>query len=249
MKTLLLSLLTLAHAVLTCHADVGELKLNGFNTSMSATVSFNDGLISETNQMPITQLNVTFTGSDKGQLIYNTFCIDLTHTVSVGQSYAVYPRSDLNSVFSNGARMSYIFAGFGLNDLTDNPIQAAAVQIALWDLSLPHNPTTFGPDAGTNNTYSSGDPGVFAVKLEGNPDATAISSLVNQYLMVSIGSTAEGSWLDATAAGSNVDRGESVMLSTVPEPNSFILLIVAASCFAACSLRIRAMFAHWPQTV
>jgi hypothetical protein len=231
-------LLTFACAVMTCQAaDVGNLTLNGFNTSMSATVSFNDGMSIGTGNVPITQLNVTYTGSDNSELTFNTFCIDLTHTVSVGQSYAVYPSSNLNSVFMNGARMAYIYGAFGVNDLTDNPIQAAAVQIALWDLSLAHDPTRFELDAASGtNSYSSGDP-VFSVNFGDNPNASTISSLVNQYLVESIGSTTEGNWLDASAAGGNLDRGESVLIEAVPEPNSVMLLIVAASCLARRKLR------------
>jgi hypothetical protein len=84
--------------------------------------------------------------------------------VSVGQTYAVDVRFDLATAFANGAQMAYILANFGVGDLSTNPDQAAAVQIALWDLSLNnHNPTSFGLDA--DGSYSSGDPSVFSVNF------------------------------------------------------------------------------------
>ena len=57
--------------------------------------------------------------------------------------------SVLRCEFANGSRIGYIFNTYGLDDLTGNPILAAAIQVALWDLSLNNdNPTSFGQDAG-----------------------------------------------------------------------------------------------------
>jgi hypothetical protein len=82
--------------------------------------------------------------------------------VSVGQTYAVTARDDVDTAFTNGARMAYIIDNFGAMDLTNNSDQAAAVQIAVWDLSLDnHDPTFFALDS--NGSYSSGDPNIFSV--------------------------------------------------------------------------------------
>jgi hypothetical protein len=82
--------------------------------------------------------------------LFDTFCIDLLHAVTDGQTYAVTPRNDLDAAFTNGARMAFVIDNFGAADLSSNPDQAAAVQIALWDLSLNHNPTFFRPGCRRN---------------------------------------------------------------------------------------------------
>jgi hypothetical protein len=148
--------------------------------------------------------------------------VDLLQTVSVGQTYALASRDDLATAFANGSRIAYVFQHFGLQNLTSDAIQAAAVQIALWDLSLNnHNPTTFGPDA--DGSYSSGDENIFSVSFGSNPDASQIASLTNQHLGASIGAATTGTWLDAAAAGSAPNRGESI-LQRVPAPSSGVMI-------------------------
>jgi hypothetical protein len=100
---------------------------------------------------------------------------------------------------------------YGVQDLSGNPAQAAAVQLALWDLALNnHNPTSFTlqPDG----SYSAGDGSVFDVRFNFPLDAAAIAPLVNQYLQGSIGATVQGGWLNAAANGTGPFRGESLLL-------------------------------------
>jgi hypothetical protein len=220
--------LALAVGVGPVRADT--ITVNGFNNDTPATVTFDDGVgHSGTTNTLLTQFHVTFTGGPGGPVTFNTFSIDLAHSVSVGQTYVVNVRGDVATAFTNGARIAYVFQTFGLPDLTNHPERAAAAQIVLWDLSLNnHNPTFFGPDLG-GTTYSSGDPSVFRVALGGNPDASQIAALANQYLQASVGAAMPGAWLDAAAAGDAANRGESLLLST-PEPSSLLLSVVAAGC-------------------
>jgi hypothetical protein len=176
---------------------------------------------------------VTYNSGSGTPITFNTFSIDLTHFASVGQTYAVTPGGDLAAAFTNGSRMAYVFQNFGLEDLTSNPVQAAAVQLAIWDLLLPHNPTFFAQDAG--GTYSSGDPSVFSVDLGSNPLAGQIAALTDQYLKASIGASTSGAWLDVTAAGNDPTRGVSV-LQPVPAPSSLVLSIAAVSCLGVWDL-------------
>src|SRR5262249_48779277 len=132
------------------------------------------------------------------------------------------------------SRIAFIFQSFGLPDLTNNPIQAAAVQVALFDLSLiNHNPIMFGMDPG--GTYSSGDPNVFNVDLVGNPNAAQIAGLVNQYLQASVGAAGPGRWLDASVAGAGSNHGPSV-LEPAPEPATLLQGLMAVGCLSAWSL-------------
>jgi hypothetical protein len=167
--------------------------INALNNSTTATVSFNDGSGPSSISTLLSQFNVTLSGAG-GPVTFNTFSIDLSHTVVSGQTYTVSPRGDLASAFVNGARMAFIFTQFGQQNLTGDPVQAAAVQISLWDLSLNnHAPTTFTLDA--DGSYSSGDENVFAVLFGANPNASQIAALTNQYLQSSIGAVTSGAWL------------------------------------------------------
>ena len=192
-------------------ADPGTVTVDTFNNTTQAIVHFDDGANSGTVNTLVTQFAVTYLNSDGSPVTFETFCIDLFHTVSPDQVYPVTLRDSLDPFYANGDRMRYILEHFGASDLSSNPDQAAAVQIALWDLSLNnHDPTFFGPDVG--GTYSSGDPNVFRVDLGSNPDAAAIAALVNQYLVASEGAATSGSWLDASAAGDSPQRGQSLLL-------------------------------------
>jgi len=220
----------LAVVVSTSRGRADLITVDAFNNNTPATVSFNDGAgHSGTMSENLTQFNVTFTGSST-TVTFDTFSVDLLHTATVGQTYSVTPRSDLATAFTNGSRIAFIYQNFGTQDLTSNPNQAAAVQLAVWDLSLNnHNPTFFV--MGNGGIYSSGDPSVFSVTFGGSVDAAQIASLVNGYLGASIGAPTQGGWLDASVSG-----GESV-LQQVPEPASLVLGIAAAFCFSIWGLR------------
>jgi hypothetical protein len=187
------------------------LKLDGINNKTAVTVNYNDGAGDQgTLKTVAAQFDMTYTGSSGTPVTFDTFCIDLFHRVHVGQTYAVHLRNDLSSAFANGSRMAYIYDNYGMSDLSSDPDQAAAVQLALWDLSLNnHDPTSFGLDA--DGTYSSGDESVFSVALRKNPDAASIAGLVDQYLKASIGATIQGNWLDASPPGTALNRGQSVL--------------------------------------
>jgi hypothetical protein len=171
----------------------------------------------------LTQFNVTYSAPGSN-FSFNTFSVDLLHTVSAGQTYLVNLRNDVASAFANGSRMAYIYQNFGTQDLTNNTDQAAAVQVAIWDLMSDHNPTFFGPDP--DGTYSSGDESVFNVDFGSNPDAGQIAALTDQFLKASIGVTTQGSWLDAAPAGNAPNRGESVLFP-IPAPSSIVLALIA----------------------
>jgi len=219
-------LICLALAAIGSIPNASVVTLNAFNNSTTAQVTFDDGAgHSGSINTLLTQYNVTW--SD-GNVTFNTFSIDLFHTVTVSESYEVNTRSDLATAFTNGMRIAYILANFGLQDLTSDANQAAAVQIAVWDLSLNnHVPLNFGPDGG--GSYSSGDPD-FSVDFGSNPNAGTIAALVNQYLQNSIGATDQGGWLDASPAGTLPDRGQLLPgqflgSEPVPEPPSIIVLL------------------------
>jgi len=241
MKNLLRACLVLAMSVSAARAD--SVTLNGFNNGLTSnnavTVNYNDGAgHSGSVNTWATQFNVTYTNGS-GTSTFNTFCIDLFHDVSGGQTYAVNLRNDLATAFTNGSQMAYVYEHYGVQNLSADSDQAAAVQLALWDLSLNnHIPPTFGLDG--DGTYSSGDESVFSVSLK-VPDASQIACLINQYLQASVGASGQGDWLDAAAQGDYLNRGQSLLLpdSLVPEPSSILLTLTALGWLGADGFRRR----------
>jgi hypothetical protein len=119
------SLLTCLALVVASPALGSTITINAFNDSTTATVAFNDGAgHSGSIATLLTQFNVTVSGSGN-PAIFDTFPVDLFHTVSVSQTYAVTPRNDWPAAFVNAARMGFIYPQFGLQNLASNPIRLA----------------------------------------------------------------------------------------------------------------------------
>ncbi len=198
----------------TAISGTGTLVVNNY-TDTAGTVTYNDDVgDSGTESTVFSQLSDTFTPSSGSPITFYTYCIDLWHNVSVGQSVSVYVSGNESTAYVNGSRMAYIYEMYGTQNLSGNPNQGAAVQLALWDLSMnDHNPTTFGLDA--DGTYSSGDESIYSVSFSNPTIAAPVAALVNQYLQASIGATMQGGWFNAAANGTGVNRGQSM---PIPAP-------------------------------
>lgn len=193
-------------------SGTGEVTLTALNnTDTIATISYDDGTGNARSvEAYVSQFAVHYTDNSGFSGSFNTFCIDLFHDVGLGQTTSVYADADLSSDFANAGRMAFLYQTYGTANLSSNPAQAAALQLALWDLSLNnHNPASFLQDA--DGSYSSGDANIFHVALANGGDAGAIASLVNAYLQESVGRTATTGWLDASASGSDLNRGQSLI--------------------------------------
>jgi hypothetical protein len=194
---------------------------NSFGNAFGGVVNFHDENIQGSDNTLFAQFKAYFNSLNGVQIPFFTFCIDLTHTVYGGQNYLVNPSSDLTSHFnlSNdpdaGSRIEFIYRQFGMGDLQNDAIHAAAVQIAIWDLMLNHNPMDFVSDGG--GTYSgSTDEGVFNVNLGTSPNnADQVAQLVQSYLQLSAGATDQGNWLDASPSGGERGRGQSLLTPEV----------------------------------
>ncbi|MBY0528125.1 MAG: FG-GAP-like repeat-containing protein [Gemmataceae bacterium] len=186
---------------------------NTLNNTTTAIVSFNDGAGHSGNLNTfLSQFDVTFTGAGVSSFAFNTFCIDLFHEVSIGESWAVNLRSDLDVAFVNGgSAMAYLFQQYGMTDLTSNPTLAAALQLDLWDLSLGGTPTAFTQQVDGSYRSSGGGDVFLSVDLGGNPDAAMIIALANDLLLESSGATAHGGWFDSAAAD-ELNRGQSLLM-------------------------------------
>src|SRR5215467_15315621 len=88
------------------HADT--IKSNSFSSTTSATIFFNNGSVSQTQNFPLAQINVTYSGA-AGTFTFNTFSIDLLHDPMVGQSYNVTVQTNLTPAYTNASQMAFVF--------------------------------------------------------------------------------------------------------------------------------------------
>ncbi|PYM49857.1 MAG: hypothetical protein DME16_07835 [Candidatus Rokuibacteriota bacterium] len=71
-------------------AGPGTVHIDAFNNATQATVTFNDGAgHSGSLNAFLTQFVVSYQNSNGTPVTFDTFCVDLFHTVSLGQTYAV----------------------------------------------------------------------------------------------------------------------------------------------------------------
>jgi hypothetical protein len=133
---------------------------------------------------------------------FNSFCVDLNHTVTVGQSFQVSVQPNMTGVMAGG-EVAYLYQKYGVATLSNN-VMAAALQIALWKLSVDGN----GSLTSGNFQYLGAD---------------AVAAAATTFLTEAATHTAGGNWLDASASGDGRNRGQSVMVPT-PEPATVVLL-------------------------
>jgi hypothetical protein len=210
--------------VLSCsvRSQAGPLtvKLDGLSNggnAITGTFYAKDGSNNVNENVYIDQFKVTYNSQT-----HYTFCIDLFHNVSIGQTYAVNLRADIATAFTHGAQMAALYEAYGKGNMAGDSAHAAALQLALWDLAINntnHKPFTFTTTGGQIKT---GD-GDFNVS-NFSADFTAISNDFQTYMNFakSASSSTQGDWLDASAQGNYTDRGQSLLLS-VPEPSSLVL--------------------------
>ena len=111
MRTLGFVCIGILIAVSFAHADT--ITINSLSSTTSATISFNNGSVSQSEKFPLAQINVTYAGS-AGTFTFNTFSIDLLHNPMAGQSYNVAVRTNLAPAFTNASQIAYVFQQFGL---------------------------------------------------------------------------------------------------------------------------------------
>jgi hypothetical protein len=162
--------------------------------------------------------NMTLNGQS-----FTTFCIDTAHDVTVGQTYKVQ-QTAVESGLTNGAQMEYLYAKY-VGTAVNNNVEAAALQIALWDLADGGQSLLTGSTFRYTDTSSP----IYA-------EATSFISEALAYTPPSSGSV--GDWEDASASGNALSRGQSLIgppvngfnpnVTPVPEPAS-ILLVASAT--------------------
>ncbi len=173
------------------------IRLDGIGAGTAGTVSYDDGRGHRGSAYGfIGQFDMTFDVGVQNRA-FSTFHIDLFHRVSYGQTYLVNVR-DLGhpptlSDWTYGGEMAYLYGKYGATKLSSD-VDAAALQLALWKLSLGA--------AGTLSTS-----GVSQSVLNRQQAFLSEAGLFPNFL-------ATGRWLDASPSGNYFNRGQSVILDS-----------------------------------
>jgi hypothetical protein len=155
---------------------------------------------------------------------FNGFCVDLSHFVSVGQSFKVNPSSTSN--LTNGAQIAYLVNTFGSKKLTN--AQAAGLQIAIWS-ELYDN----------GEGFASGNFQYLASQNSGDPNYSAIASAAATYLADANGQSSSSTWYDASQDSGGLWSGQSMVYPdpppppSIPEPSMLSLFSIILLCLGA----------------
>jgi hypothetical protein len=116
------------------------------NTSNTGYVSWiNTQGKPETEDVYISQFQMTYKPTVGSTSALFTYCVDLNHTEQWSTDYNVTPVS-LTSAFGqvNGSEIGYLYAKYGASNLAGMTTTDEALQLAIWDLSVTsHTPTFF----------------------------------------------------------------------------------------------------------
>jgi hypothetical protein len=161
--------------------------------------------------------NMTLNGKS-----FTSFCIDTAHEVSVGQTYSVQQKA-VESGLTYGPQMEYLYAKY-IGTAVHNNTEAAALQIALWDL------VNGGQSLLTGTTFRYTD--------TKSPIYTeAVNFIAEAKAYTPPGSGSVGDWEDASASGNALGRGQSLIGPWLPGLNTNTLVpappagVLAASAF------------------
>ena len=164
--------------------------------------------------------NMTLNGQS-----FTTFCIDTSHEVTVGQTYSV-EQEPVENGLTYGPQMEYLYAKY-VGSAVNNNTEAAALQIALWDLVNGGQSLLTGSSFRYTNTSS--------------PIYTEAVSFINEALAYTpSGSGSLGDWEDASVSGNALGRGQSLIGPSTPGFNPNVIAspappaaVLAVSAFIA----------------
>ena len=192
----------------------GTLTVNAFNNNTPATITFINALgQQQTEDTLLTQINLTYNADTSNSITYNGFCIDLNHTVTEGQTYAVNAQANLASL-PGGSRIAYISQQYDTQDLSSDPVTAAAAQAAIWSLLTMPAAQSFqlNSDGTTYSPYdANGVQGSLSINLNGNAQTAAIVAKVNAILAASLNATTQDDYFATLGGGQSMSVPSSLV--------------------------------------
>jgi hypothetical protein len=155
---------------------------------------------------------------------FTTFCIDTSHEVTVGQTYSVQ-QTPVETGLTYGAQMEYLYTKY-IGTAVNNNNEAAALQIALWDLV----------DGGQSLLTGS----QFRYTDTSSPIYTMANNFITEAkAFVPSGPGSVGFWQDASPSGTALGRGQSLIgppasgfnpnVLNAPAPSGAILAMSAVA--------------------
>lgn len=180
------------------------------DVSPGANVTIKNG--SETLPLFAGQLQMGYNSGGSHQSLY-TFCVDLDHRVSVGQTYTVSAESSVDTLSPYGRNMMWLYKEhLGDKSLGSDSNTACALQLALWDLIK---------DGGDG--LSKGDFQIVSASQD-------IIDLANDFIHQALSNQLDGCWLNAAPSGDDVNRGQSVIgcveTTVAPVPPTAVLAFI-----------------------
>jgi len=173
-----------------------------------------------------------------------TYCVDLPHDEQWNTPYTLTPTS-LATVFgpTNGDRIGYLYHKYGSTNLAGNAVADAALQLALWDLSLTnHTPTSFGATTPGGSSYSSdpsGQPSVFTV----SGISSAIANQTDAYLRDAAANANSSAsafvYVGFTGPESDGSFQQSILIDPTPEPSTLVAAAISGVAFGLYGLTRR----------
>ncbi len=210
---------------------LGMLGLSAVGSAQAATLAVNDvkpgfyqsvqiSINGQSESVLAGTLDFTLTGGPSGYpTTFEGYCIDPWHDTPVPTSYGVNVLS--TSLLTNGPQVAWLYDHYGTSAFgtkVANATQAAALQIALWDVIA---------DSGDGLS-------------NGNLRYTTTGSILDQanlYLSAWNHQTATATWLQATDHGTNNTLNQDMIGPAVPEPG--ILCLLGASATLGLALQRR----------
>ena len=158
--------------------------LVSFGVTEGVSITFNG--VQRNLQIGQFQISLQGPGLPQPSPAFFSFCVDITQTVGVRNTFGVLPLPADTGLLNNGGRIAYLYNTFGTTAL--NSVQGAGLQLAIWELEYDAV-----PNLASGNFQFNGAP------VAGTE--AAIRAAANAYLSASTGMSGVAIFLDATRGG------------------------------------------------
>jgi hypothetical protein len=154
------------------------------------------------------ELNWAWLTGESAGINFVTYCVDASTFLQDHQAVNIEQTATLRSA-ATGARVAFLFNAYAAAVTTD--LQAAALQIAIWEALYDSSRNLAGGEFRLNSTNS------------------ALIHQTNAYLT----SLYSSNYLGASTSWLNTNAGQDQVTKQIPEPATALLLLVGAAAMAS----------------